>query len=271
MFSLLFMVSACAGRGPVYKHISPLETMKLCFIGDTGNDSSEQKRVALLLENEKCNSIHFVGDIVYDEGIKSADDEEFRTKFFNYYYKLSEKDFHPRLYIILGNHDHQGSVSAWEEVSKKNRNIIFPNPWYLVKISDLCIAHLDTEYYKMFHRIPTGYSQKSWMRSLEKTELKDCAKKIALTHHPYKSRGENHGPSKGLLKSFHEDMIIGKYDFLISGHEHILSDEGVKKGTRMLISGAGGGSNKKEDIGFLILEWNRTKKEISYYFRKLAK
>lgn len=268
---LVLILSGCAIKGHVYKHISPAETVKLCLIGDTGTGWEVQKKTAQMLEKERCSSIHFLGDVVYDSGINSATDPEFKTKFYDFYYRLSEMDLRPRLYVILGNHDHKGSMPAWQEISQKYNNIIFPSPWYLVKLNDLCVVHLDSNYYVRFWRYPIGVAQKDWLKETENLEMKDCSKKIALMHHPYDNRGKSHGPSKGRIRNFQDEYIVGRYDFLISGHEHFLSDEGVKKGTHLLISGAGGKPYKGEDAGYLVLNWNRKTKEISYEFRRLPK
>lgn len=266
----LLVIVGCAVQGHTFKHISPAETLKLCLIGDTGSEYKLQKDVALMLEKEKCDSVHFLGDLIYESGLSNSRDEEFQKKFYNYYYKLTEKDSFPRLYIILGNHDHRGSVSAWVEISKKHDHIVFPSPWYLVKMNDLCVVHLDTNYYTKLWRYPAGQSQKDWLKETEEKEMKDCSKRIALMHHPYENRGKSHGPSSGRIRKFQEEFIIGKYDFLIAGHEHILSDEGNKKGTHLLISGAGGKPYPKESAGFLVMNWNTKKKELTYEFRKLS-
>lgn len=55
------------------------------------------------------------------------------------------------------------------------------------------------------------------------------------------------------MKRSFEKNVIGKYDTYISGHEHFLSDEGVKDGTRLLISSAGGSLNYGEG-GFRVIE-----------------
>lgn len=268
---LMIVIAGCAGKGHVYKHITPKENLKLCFIGDTGTGYPVQKRVADKLEEEKCHSIHFLGDIIYRNGISTSRDKQFREKFFDYYYHLSEKDFRPRLYIILGNHDHRGSVKAWQELSEKHKNIIFPNPWYLVKMNNLCLVHLDTDYYKLFWKLPMGWEQKSWLEFIAEEELKSCDMKVALTHHPYESRGLDHGPARGMIRNFLKDYVIGKYDYLLSGHEHILSDEGTLEGTRLLISGAGGNPDKNENPGFLVMFWNEKSKTLTYEFRRLTK
>lgn len=253
-FFLLFicLISGCAGTGYVYKHISPANPLKLCVLGSTGNDSKVQKEVSDLLMKEECNSIHFLGDLVYPNGIKDADDPGLREKFYRAYHKLPEQGKRPRLYLILGNYDHEGSVEAWKEIDKRHRNIIFPGPSYLVKMNDLCLVHLDTNTYRHFSK---------WLREMEHTELPLCKKKIAFAHHPYKGRGS--------LKHFYDNYIIGKFDMLVSGHNHRLSDEGEKNGTRLLISGAGSEADDGSPPGFLVIIWNKKTSTLTYEFRNL--
>lgn len=263
-FFLLFicLISGCAGTGYVYKHISPANPLRLCVLGNTGNDSKAQKDVSELLMKEECNSIHFLGDLVYPDGIKDADDPGFREKFYRAYQNLTETGKRPRLYLVLGNHDHQGSVDAWKELDKRHRNIIFPGPSYLVKMNDLCLVHLDTNTYRHFSKFTAGLSQNKWLQEMERTELPLCKKKIAFAYHPYKGGGS--------LKKFYDNYIIGKFNMLVSGHDHKLSDEGEKKGTRLLISGVGSESDHGEAPGFLVIIWDKNTSTLSYEFRKLS-
>jgi tartrate-resistant acid phosphatase type 5 len=244
-FILSFTISCKADW--VYQKDAPAEEVKLCFLGDTGFNSPLQKSVAEKLKLEGCHWVHFLGDIIYPKGLSSSDDPQFQERFWNYYKNL------PQMFLIQGNHDSQGSITAWEEIAKKHNRIFFPHPYYLIKSHDVCIAHLDSNYFIRFLDFWKGLKEIMWLSSLQ-NELKDCPIRIALTHHPLESRGTHHGPASGVMKYFLESYIIGKYDYLISGHEHILSDEGEMSGTKMFISGGGGKPDKGEKAGFLVMK-----------------
>lgn len=236
-------------------------------MGDTGFDLPVQKKVSKELEKEKCHSIHFLGDIIYPNGLETSRDPQFKKKFYDYYYHLTQKDEGPTLYLIMGNHDHKGSIYAWKEIAKKHDKIFFPHPYYLLKMNGVCLVHFDSDYYKLFLKFPLSFTQTDWIQRTNK-ELDSCEKKIALSHHPFDNSGGHHGPSKGWLRSFLRQNVIGKYDYLLSGHEHTLLDEGKKEGTHMLLSGAGGNPYKGKEAGFLVMTWNQKTKELSYSFRK---
>lgn len=261
----LFLIS-CSKEQYVYKKEIPSETVKLCFIGDTGAGWKIQSEVASLLLEEKCHSIHFLGDLIYPAGLSGDKDPQFEEKFFNYYDQHTKSDHNPDLNLIMGNHDYRGAINSWRNIAKKQNKIFFPNTYYLLKTNDICLVHLDTNYYHLFSNFFLGFQQIQWLKSIS-SELKNCRSKIALTHHPYENNGQSHGSSSGLLRYFHEEYIIGNFDYLISGHEHVLVDEGVRKKTRLLISGGGGKVVPGQDAGYLVLEVTADK--VDYRFRKI--
>jgi predicted phosphodiesterase len=258
IFIPVFLLS-CASPKVKYNHPIQADPLRMCFIGDVGIDHPDQQKVADMLEKEKCHSIHFLGDIIYEKGLKNHHDKQFIKKFWKYYEKLTLIDNKPMLYITLGNHDHHKSVDAWVRLSEKHPKIFFPYPYYFVRINDVCLTHMDTDYFRLWGNYLMLYSEVNWLGDIEK-DLKDCRSKIALGHHPYISSGKDHGNSGFPMRQIYNSKILGKYDFLIAGHEHILSDEGNKKGTRLLISGAGGQRDSGYKNGFLVLTFKGQEK-----------
>ncbi|WP_408095994.1 metallophosphoesterase [Peredibacter sp. HCB2-198] len=260
---MLILLASCTENYTITQTNVP-KKFKLCFIGDTGTGNLIQQAVAKRLSQEQCNSIHFLGDLIYPAGIKTDHDTKIETKFLSFYAPLGQ-----RLYLTMGNHDYRGSIEAWLSLSRKNQQVIYPHHYYLLKINDICMVHFDTNVIRIFAEAPTAFKQTLWLEAI-KFELRDCHKTFALTHYPYKSRGKHHGPATGFMKLYLWSMILGSFDYLISGHEHILSDEGVEDGTRLLISGGGGDPEKGESPGFLVfeIEFDQKKtKSISYFFR----
>lgn len=259
----LILCSCATKPNLVFGKKIPSETLKMCFIGDTGTNNSVQKAVADMLAKEKCHSIHFLGDIIYSKGLKDHHDKQFYSKFWDYYKSITESDNRPDLYMELGNHDHKGSIDAWIQLSKKHPKIFYPYPWYLLHLNNVCVVHTDTDYYRFFSNYIMGTSQYRWVKNIDH-DLKKCKVKIAVGHHPYNSSGKNHGNSAGVMRWILEKTILGKFNYYISGHEHILSDEGEIDGTRLLISGAGGRRDDQSG-GFLVIEIKGDKS--TYEFR----
>lgn len=263
---LTIFISACAKDSRYHRDIKA-EKVKLCFIGDTGTTSLIQQKVADMLSQEKCHSIHFLGDIIYPHGLKSHKDRQFHEKFMKYYGPISNKDHKPVLYLVMGNHDHRRSINHWITLSRKHREVFFPHPYYLVKTNNVCLVHLDTDYYKLLSNFFVGMAQVNWLGMID-NELKSCGVRIAVTHHPYNNSGAKHGPSSGILRRFQEKHILGRFDYMISGHEHFLADEGIHQGTRLLISGGGGAAHEEKDAGYLVMEVKDN--NVVYQFRRLT-
>lgn len=232
--------------------------IKLCFIGDTGTVNATQALIKQSLEKEKCDSLHFLGDIIYPAGIETSQDPILYSNFIMPYQSLE-----PHRYMIMGNHDYRGNVDAWFEISRNYPKIIFPNYFYFLSHPQFCIVSLDTNLLKIVSQWPKAIDQAFWLKDLE-NDIRKCPLKIALTHHPYQSRGHHHGSSTGLTKWFLEYFILGKFDYLISGHEHILSDEGMINGTHQLISGGGSIPDENEDAGYLVMVIKEDKPQLTF-------
>ena len=82
--------------------------MKFIITSDTGSGEKEQYLVAesmlKLMKKEPINSILLLGDNIYEDGVSSIDDPQFKTKFEDPYKKIN-KTFH----LCLGNHDYGNS------------------------------------------------------------------------------------------------------------------------------------------------------------------
>lgn len=264
---LIIFICSCA-KDSQYRRDVKTDKLKLCFIGDTGTGNEIQHKVAQMLSEEKCHSIHFLGDIIYPNGLISEKDPQFENKFMKYYGPVASKDHKPMLNLVMGNHDHRRSINHWITLSRRHKEIFFPHPYYLIRMNDICLVHLDTDYYRLLSNFFVGMAQMNWLDKIE-DEVASCKLKFALTHHPYNNTGKKHGPSSGWLRNFLRNNVIGRFDYMISGHEHHLSDEGVERGTRMLISGAGGNTERAENAGYLVFEIENG--NAHYEFRRLTK
>jgi predicted phosphodiesterase len=220
--------------------------LKLCFVGDMGKGSVAQLSVAQALKHEKCHEIYFLGDIIYPNGIQSSKDPAFERLFYNYYKKLPQEDHHPKLHIILGNHDYSGLPDAWLDVAKEHSEIVFPARYYWEKKEDLCLVILDSN--------GANFTEQTAWIETQKKFWNNCESKIALAHHPLFTNGPNHVTASNEIKNYYESNILGKFDFLITGHEHVVENLGEIKGTRLLLSGAGGAVASGYRPGYVTLE-----------------
>ena len=85
--------------------------MKFIITSDTGSGENKQYLVAdsmlELTKRKPINSILLLGDNIYEDGVSSTDDPQFKTKFEDPYRKIN-KTFH----MCLGNHDYGNSDST---------------------------------------------------------------------------------------------------------------------------------------------------------------
>lgn len=234
--------------------------MRLCFIGDLGVDSKPQELAAKALGEEYCNSVYVLGDVIYPSGLIDENDPQAEAKFFKYYRPIYEKNTSVLFHILLGNHDYVGNPDAWIEIAKTNPMIYAPARYYFEEFSGVCIASLDTNLPKLFVDYPKHLGQRSWLGDFEERLKDHCHLKIALGHHPYLGTLKKHGNAKGTLKSFLKDYVIGKFDYYLAGHDHLMDYKGNLKGTELYISGAGG--NVKGNPGYVVMDITKAEKEI---------
>ena len=99
-------------------------------------------------------------------------------------------------------------------------------------------------------------SQIRWLKE-EVDRLKNqCKFSIALAHHPLFSSGDR-DRANPQLAIFLENYVFGTFDIYVTGHNHVLADEGDHKKTRQLISATGalpGGSPIKVQSGKFNIE-----------------
>ena len=255
------------------KSFLELDVAKLCFVGDVGRITALQADIARALERENCHRIFFLGDLVYPKGIKSSDDPELQERFLNYYLPIMERNPELVMPLILGNHDHKGEPSAWRYVSRNYPQLFFPYYYYLIDYGGLCVMALDTSFYYYAENVAEAVEQTNWLMSIQ-SRLARCKVKVAITHHPM--RGGDYPGSmdwKGApepLKAFLDTYVVGVVDIHLSGHVHILVDDGKDEGTRLIISGTGGENLGSDRPGFVVLNWRpQEPSKIGYYLRRI--
>lgn len=217
-----------------------------------GRDSVDQRLVSKALMLEHCHGIFFVGDIIYKRGIRNTNDPLFKSHFLDYYEELTKVGNRPNLYVVLGNHDHQGSVDAWPKHAQDRPFIFMPDLFWKTKLSNICIIGIDSVF-QQYKRPPEWQQrQEDFMRKLS---LSDCKRTIAIAHHFVQTSGRRKGkPVKAEWKKFYDTYISSKFDYFIAGHDHILSFEGDDRGTWNFISGAAGRPERGGDPGYLVLD-----------------
>lgn len=226
--------------------------LRFVVVGDTGTGATAQFKVANAISAkcaaDGCDFVQLLGDNVYESGVTSVDDpiweEAFETP-----YAAIDLDF----YAVLGNHDYGGEGAGNEfdkgqhEVDYTNKSTKWkmPSAYFHVVKANVEIFGLDTNMQLYGRDEDQRRDVAEWLENSTATW------KIAVGHHPYMSNGP-HGnagsydgskraPDNGAnVKRFMDDVICGKADLYLAGHDHNRQwlNESCQ-GTELAISGAG--------------------------------
>jgi predicted phosphodiesterase len=229
-------------------------------MGDTGTGAPQQFQVAKAInshcqQTNTCLAVFILGDVIYENGIKSATDPQLQTKFEKPY-----ADINLPFYIMYGNHDYLDCRDCYLKYQSPKWH--FPARYYRKDFDNVSFFIIDTEKFDA--------NQQTWLNN----ELQNNHNKfkIVLGHRPLETEeatkfGENWTGKKEL-----KNIICNSADAYITGHSHILEDQGHIENCKVtqLISGAGGsyvrtihqpftGVFHSETNGFLTLTVTETK------------
>ena len=227
--------------------------VRFVALGDTGKANADQYAVAAAMEQKcqqaGCDFAVLLGDNIYPSGVGSANDPLFQSHFEQPYANL---DF--PFFVVLGNHDYGANgagTNAWQgpyevQYTQNSTKWRMPAEYYRFTFGNVDFFATDTNM-AMFSSVSAQRSAlKGWLQQSTATW------KISLGHHPYKSNGEhgNAGDYDNLswlpiasgenVKDFFEDVLCGKVDLALSGHDHSRQWLDVRcAGTELAVSGAG--------------------------------
>ena len=233
--------------------VSSEESSIFCFVGDAGEVNPTQTMVVKALANSDCSLVWHLGDIT-QLGVQSIDDPELQDSFLKPFQPFLETEI--PLYLTVGNHDYKGDPSVYLEVAKNYPSIFHPSNFYTKTFGELCFFALDTTIFDKLYYFYKRGNQIRWLEE-EVRKLKDkCNFSIAVAHHPLYSSGDR-DRANPQLAIFLENYVFGIFDIYITGHNHVLADEGDHKNTLQLISATGalpGGSPKDTESGKFNIE-----------------
>ena len=237
----------------VIKPINSNESDIYCFVGDAGEVNPTQSMVVEALANSDCSMVWHLGDIT-QLGVQSIDDPELQESFLTPFKPFLETEI--PFYLTVGNHDYKGDPAVYLEVAKDYPSIYHPKNFYTKQFGKLCFFALDTTIFDKLYYFYKRGGQIRWLEE-EVERLKDqCEFSIAVAHHPLFSSGDR-DRANPQLAIFLENYVFGTFDIYITGHNHVLADEGDHKKTLQLISATGalpGGSPLETDKGKFNIE-----------------
>lgn len=227
--------------------------LRFVALGDTGKGNDGQKKVgdaiAAKCAKDGCDFVQLLGDNIYDSGVSGTSDPQWTTKFETPYGAVSLPFF-----AVLGNHDYGAGGAGTDfgrgqhqvDYTSKSTKWKMPAKYYQRTEKGVSLFGLDTNMVMFSMAGDQKKDMQGWIGASTSTW------KIAFGHHPYYSNGP-HGDagryegvpyvpvvSGGAVKDFMDDVICGKVDVYICGHDH--SRQWIKdkcKGTELIISGGG--------------------------------
>lgn len=175
-----------------------------------------------------------LGDNFYFDGVKDIDDDRFKNTFEKVYnYDQLQNPW----YLVAGNHDHNGNVSAQIAYSQRSKRWNFPNYYYALRFpipggATVDIVMIDTvllcgntrhdfigDQPKGPKDIKAAEDQWSWIEKQLETSIADYL--LVAGHFPVYSIAE-HGPTECLLDRLKPMLYKYKVSAYFNGHDHNL-------------------------------------------------
>ncbi len=211
---------------------APLVPDRFIMLADTGAASPAQfqvaESVAKLCDKEKnCRAAFIAGDVIYEEGVKSVEDSQFKTKFEDVY-----KDINLPFYIAYGNHDYIGCQECYLDYTQKSSKWKMPAPYYRQDFGNTSFWVIDTE---RFNR-----EQQNWLKN-ELTQS-TATWKIVTGHRPIVTNETTKVKEDWNGREELRDIVCKHASLYVAGHAHILEDLGSLEGcsVQQLVVGGGG-------------------------------
>lgn len=190
--------------------------LSFTVLGDWGLPIGYADKIASKSASVNASFFLGIGDNFYSKGVKSTTDKLWQTVYEKIY---TAPIFQKPWYIIAGNHDHYGNVTAQIEYSKKSSRWIFPSLYYtrtvpLPEGGSVAFIFIDTcniVDFKDEKQIP--WIEEALAASANATWA------IVVGHYPVYSVG-SHGTTSLLVKKLAPLLTKYKVGAYINGHEH---------------------------------------------------
>lgn len=226
--------------------------IRFVALGDTGTARRPQFRVAGAIARKcaaaGCDFILLLGDVIYDIGVRSAFDLQWKEKF-----ELPYDGLRFPFYVVLGNHDYAGNPAQgahFVAYGRRNRKFVLPAEFYSFEAGQAVFLALSTDLLIIGtpdQRAAAARAQGAHVASTLAKSAKPW--RIAFGHHPYISNGEASNSGLGAreagsaVRRFFRENLCGRADVYLAAHDHNLQ---VLPGTTecpMLFIVAGGGGH----------------------------
>jgi predicted MPP superfamily phosphohydrolase len=224
--------------------------VRFLVVGDWGTGASFQQRVAdqMCAKSAAENPAFIVstGDNIYNNGVDSVNDPQWKTKFEDIY---ACEPLKLTWYAVLGNHDHRKNIQAQIDYHTVNPRWNMPARYYTFRKTtqdgaSIDFFAIDTDPY-ITMKFDFTEKQEQWLR--EQLKKSDARWKIVVGHHMIRSHG-GYGDQQILIDRIKPILDEYNVDVYMNGHDHDL--QYIKNPADKfycLISGGGAG---ERDTGY---------------------
>ncbi|XP_039254220.2 tartrate-resistant acid phosphatase type 5-like [Styela clava] len=221
--ALNFIVMGDWGGLPVVPYYSPFE-------------KATASAMAQVARYNDSRYIFALGDNFYYDGVTNVSDPRFQTTFENVFSQQSLMDID--WFLVAGNHDHNGNVSAQIAYSHHSRRWQFPDMWYQVHLQrpsfNMTIIMIDTvvlcgntgehgelEQPQGPENLLMAETQLMYIESALMNASKWSQYILVMGHFPVYSIAE-HGPTECLIDVLDPLLVKYKVSAYFNGHDHNL-------------------------------------------------
>lgn len=223
--------------------VSGVAYERFIAIGDMGTGLPGQRKVAgVMATRAEENGLDFIvtlGDNIYPDGVTSATDAQWQTKFERVY---DAPALQVPFYATLGNHDHGGNPQAQIDYGLNNPNWRMPARYYtfsrdLADGTTTQFFALDTTAIKAGG--PDSVEQLAWLE--EELAQSEARWRIVFGHHTVYGHNAVRGHSQRMINRLEPLLVEHQVDLYLAGHDHALEMIKPIHGVHYVISGAAGG------------------------------
>lgn len=233
--------------------------LSFLVVGDWGEGSDEQRRVAGAMAGVagRSNSRFVIstGDNFYPRGVGSVRDPQFQSSFEEIY---SAPSLQTPWYVVLGNHDYEGSPNAEVAYSARSPRWRMPSRYwsqtmpiggematfYFLDTTPIARLGNAAAHVPMLGTSSEARAQLQWF---EETLAADRSRwKIVVGHHPILSSG-NHGETPAVVERVKPLLERYGVHVYLNGHEHDL-EHLVENDVHYVCSGSGAHARQIETV-----------------------
>ncbi len=215
------------------KVITKDNPLKIAVIGDSGNGSVAQYKVATQMMEWEPEMMLHTGDVAYNDGTYAQFEDYFFTP---YQPLLAQIPF----YGSIGNHDYRtDDAGPYKDYFEYPTKLSSSEDYYSFNEDDVHIVALNSviDYSE-------GSDQYNWLEQ----DLQDADQdwKIVFFHYPPYSSGM-HGPEEDMRDSIVPLFEEYNVDLVLNGHDHTYERNKKVNGIYYIVTGGGGGSLYTQD------------------------